>query len=143
VVDTKRRIGKMEGPGGTKGRWPKKVGPKYGLLLACRHNNDELAKILTKWCLLLCVRNAVCKVYGEETSCHTVTIRMDCFKGRVGLLLNKPKARQGLGFGLGPGAWLFKLFSKSLSPILLNKHQGPPKARARSIQARFSPNLLL
>jgi hypothetical protein len=50
-------------------------------------------------------------------------------KFRLGLLLNKPKARARLylGFGLGPRAWLFCVFSKSLrpSPILLNKLQGP------------------
>jgi hypothetical protein len=64
---------------------------------------------------------------------------------KVGLGRARARTRSGLGFGLGPRrAWLFYLFSKSPSLIVLNKHPGkqsPSPTRARIIQARPSPSL--
>jgi hypothetical protein len=42
----------------------------------------------------------------------------------------------GLDFGQSLRAWLFCLFSKSPTPILLNKHPCPQKTRARSINPK-------
>jgi hypothetical protein len=54
----------------------------------------------------------------------------------------RARACAGLGFGQSPQAWIFCLFSKSPSLILLNKHPGPQKAQARSIKPEpdTSPN---
>jgi hypothetical protein len=77
-------------------------------------------------------------------NCHHQN-RLTCGVGQ-GLLLNKPKAKAhlSLGFGLGPWAVIFNLFSKRpiLSSILLNKHPGPQNARAQSVKPVPEPSPL-
>jgi hypothetical protein len=61
----------------------------------------------------------------------------------LGLGRAQTRARPGLGFGLGPQAWLFYLCSKSPRPILLKKHPGLHKDRAQSVKPKLGPSLYL
>jgi hypothetical protein len=71
---------------------------------------------------------------------HGTYVRLS-FLFQIGPEQAQARARVGVGLGQSPRAWIFCIFSKSLSPspILLNKHPGPQKAWALSVKPEPDP----